>query len=336
MALSITNTFAQVYFTCDIPNLNITTTRSSVEVTLRLNSTIIFTGTYYASSGTVVVRDIASIFESYYLQNNLSLGTAAIAVSDGANSASASFTAIYCRIHCTSVAASDFLSGSFFTTALVRLTTIQCPQYLSCNLANGTHNVTIRMQVQRPNGEILPYAWVRTIYASDESVTTFDVHPADMQARAANLLNIPEAKLLSYTVSLGNRTCSFYVQHVPHSRCFLFRNIFNCQDAIAFPAETTTQLETDFSEALVEHTLMHYDIQHTYSYETKTGELLTAQASFIEQFITSPKIQLNTPVNGQYPLVLISDYEHKISDAPGKSNTISFTWQLADKKLKLL
>ena len=76
--------------------------------------------------------------------------------------------------------------------------------------------------------------------------------------------------------------------------------------------------ETDFSEAVIEHQLAYYDVEHTHTYQTQTGDLLLMQARWLEQFFTSPKIQLAQKINGTNPLVLIADYEHQITDAPGR------------------
>ena len=144
-----------------------------------------------------------------------------------------------------------------------------------------------------------------------------------------------DVKLLQFSYEIESRRCHFFIQRTPSTRSFYFWNAFNCKEAVSFFSETVTELETDFSEAVIEHQLAYYDVEHTHTYQTQTGDLLLMQARWLEQFFTSPKIQLAQKINGTNPLVLIADYEHQITDAPGSNNQVNFKWKFADKRFTL-
>ncbi|MBO4250560.1 MAG: hypothetical protein J5884_04815 [Paludibacteraceae bacterium] len=331
MALSLSTSIATALFTCDVPNMVITTDRPSVDVALKVRSVTIFSTTYYASSGKVTVRDLSSVLESYFINQNISIASVDFEFQDGEVSDHVSFEAIYCRLRCIGLSAEDFYLNHFLTTSTNRLTTIDCPEYLSCYLTRGLHGGTVTAMVQLPNGSVTTYSYYKNIRALTDRVVSFLIAPADVQAKISTDMNM-EVKLLQFTYTLEQRTCRFFIQRVPAARRFFFWNVFNCKEAVAFPAETIKQLETDFSETVIEHRFAQYDVEHTRTFQTQTGDLLSLQTQWLEQFLTSPKIQLAW---GNNPTVLIIEYEHEISDAPGKANAINFKWKLSDQRITL-
>ena len=334
MALSITTELKTAYYTCDIPNVSVSTDRPSVLITIYVKNRSVFKSTYYASNGQVTIRDIASIIEAHYIQNGYSMQNVSIGANDGDEEDENGFVAIFCRFHCISKDAEAFLLENFFTTATSRVTTLDCPQYLHGYFPKGRHSVTVSAMVQLPNGTVQSKSYTESLNAVTTRMMTITIKPSELEEELCNVLRM-DVKLLQFSYTIETRRCHFFIQRVPFARCFYFWNVFNCKEAIAFPSETITDLETDFSEAVVEHQLAHYDVEHSFSYETHTGELLLIQTRWLEQFFTSPKIQLAQLINGSYPLVLIIEYEHQISDAPGSSNAVNFKWKFADKRLTL-
>lgn len=334
MALSVSTTIEPTYFSCDIPNITISTARESVAIEVKAKGTSIFSSKFYASRGMVTLRDLNPIIEAYCVRNGLSVTDISIVATDSDGSTTMSFTTIFCHFRCIAMNASSFLTGAFFTTATSRLTTLDCPELLSFYSEAGTFAFKIATMVQLPNGSITSHEYAKKYQTSSPRVGTVAFKPADIEQTVSQALKM-EVKLLQFSVSLGSRVCRFFVQRVPEARCFYFWNVFNCKEAIAFPAETVSNLETEYSEAVIGHEFAQYDIEHAYTYETKTGEMLSVQLSWIEQFLTSPKILLGKAQNGAYPVVLIKDYEYEHSDAPGQAKSVEFTWKLADKRLTL-
>lgn len=334
MALSVSTTIEPTYFTCDIPNITIATDRPSVAISVKAKGANIFSSTYYAARGKVTLRDLTAIIETHCVRSAFSVTNVEIVASDGDDSTTMSFTAIYCHFRCISMNASTFLNSAFFTTATNRLTTLDCPEQLSFYTEAGTFDIHVAAMVELPTGTIVPYEYVIRLRSTSARVMSLNCKPASVQKTVADALHM-QVRLLQFSVTYGARVCRFFVQRVPEARCFYFWNVFNCQEAIAFPAETVTNLETDYSEAVIGHEFAQYDIEHTYTYETKTADLLSVQTSWIEQFLTSSKILLTKAQNGAYPVVLIKDYEYEHSDAPGKAKSVEFTWKLADKRLTL-
>jgi hypothetical protein len=136
-------------------------------------------------------------------------------------------------------------------------------------------------------------------------------------------------QLLSFTLTFNNRVCHFYLVPCPDAKIFRFKNIFGCEEAVAFPATTIAHLETDYSEAMVGGKLLHYDVKHARSYEVQTASLLAHHMTWLEQFLTSSDIHLKMP-GGMYSRVLIKEYEFAQTDAPGEENTLNFTWIFSD------
>ena len=334
MALSFITELKTAYYTCDIPNVSVSTDRPSVSFTITIKNKVVFKSTYYASYGQVTVRDIASIIEAYFIQNGYSYQSVRLDIDDGDESDNASFGAVYSRFHCISKDAEEFLLNNFFTTATSRVITLDCPQYLHGYFRRGRHVVSVSAMVQLPNGTVQTKSYTENLNALTAQMKTITIKPSEIEEELCNVLRM-DVKLLQFSYTIESRRCHFFIQRAPFARCFYFWNVFNCKEAISFPSETITNLETDYSETVVEHQLAHYDVEHSYSYETHTGDLLTIQTRWLEQFFTSPKIQLAQLINGITPLVLIVEYEHQITDAPGQSNQVNFKWRLADKRLTL-
>jgi len=299
-----------------------------------LNRREFFSTTYYASGGKVLVRDLVSVIETFFIQNNYSYRAIALNIEAGEDVESATLNIIYCHFRLFSKSAESFLTGNFFTTASSRMVTLDCPQYLAGYFGKGRHSVSVSAIVKLPNGSTRAVNYSYSINAITNRVMTLSIIPAEIESELSTSLHM-DVKLLQFSYTIGSRRCHFFIQRVPFARCFYFWNAFNCKETIAFPSETITELETDFSEAVIEHRLQQYDVEHSYSYETQTGDLLSNQTSWIEQFLTSPKILLAQTINGENPTVLIVDYEHKVTDAPGNSNQINFKWKFADKRLTL-
>ena len=334
MALSFITELKTAYFSCDIPNVTISTDRASVSFTISIKHKVVFKSTYYASYGQVTVRDIASIVEANFIQNGYSYQDVFLDADDGDESTGEVFGCIFSQFHCISKEAENFLMENFFTTATSRVTTLDCPQYLHGFFARGRHTVSVSAMVQLPNGTVQTKSYTESMNALTSKMYTITIKPAEIEEELCNVLRM-DVKLLQFSYTIESRRCHFFIQRAPFARCFYFWNVFNCKEAISFPSETITNLETDYSETVVEHQLAHYDVEHSYSYETHTGDLLLIQTRWLEQFFTSPKIQLAQLINGTYPLVLIVEYEHQITDAPGQSNQVNFKWRLADKRLTL-
>ena len=334
MALSFVTELKTAYYTCDIPNVVVSTDQPSVVITIYVKNREVFRSTYYASYGQVTIRDIASIIEAHYIQNGYSMQNVSIGANDGDEEDENGFVAIFCRFHCISKDAEEFLLNNFFTTATSRFTTLDCPQFLNGYFPRGRHQVAVTAVVQLPSGAVQTTSYTESLNALTSKMATITIKPSEIEDELCTVLRM-DVKLLQFSYTIESRRCNFFIQRVPSARCFYFWNVFKCKESIAFPAETITQLETDFSEAVVERQHAYYDVEHTYSYEMHTGDLLTAQTKWLEQFFTSPKIQLAQLINGTYPLVLIVEYEHQITDAPGQSNQVNFKWRLADKRLTL-
>ena len=114
----------------------------------------------------------------------------------------------------------------------------------------------------------------------------------------------------------------------------MFRNAYGCREYICVPTARTEKTETKSSTAVCADELTQYDITHTRSYEEQTPALQRAEARRFGEFLTSHYIAVL--IDGtEYP-ILIKDYELKISDNAGESNTVKFEWQFTSLRTPLI
>lgn len=139
-----------------------------------------------------------------------------------------------------------------------------------------------------------------------------------------------DLSILSYTVTVGDRICRFFVSPIPGGRVFKFRNCFNVFEYIAVQAGTVAKTETSFSEAVMGNSIAHYDIRHSRTFEAETPVLLRKHAEWMNQMLQSREIYLAEYGSIYLPMVLIKEYTSELSDEPGAENSIKFTWQFAD------
>ena len=170
----------------------------------------------------------------------------------------------------------DFIANSFLTTNTHRLITMHGQDVLSFYIAGSGNYAVASFKfnciARKPDGSIGQYEYVsgrRFGYG----VTSVAISATEQQAVCQSQFGAG-TQLLSFTLTFNNRVCHFYLVPCPDAKIFRFKNIFGCEEAVAFPATTIAHLETDYSEAMVGGKLLHYDVKHARSYEVQTASLL--------------------------------------------------------------
>lgn len=330
MAVSIqTSLIGQTFYSCDLDEITFSTNRPFVKVTLIVRNEETFASTYYAVNGTVRVRNLSSLFEAMMNQLSLVYATITLVANDGDNEQTNSFNILICRDHIIDLPAEDFLNGYFLTTNLNRLTTIHSKEqlsfYVSLTLFQNVLPFTYEMKVRLLDGTIQDFSITKAKRVGT-GVVSIIISIADVQDWARD--KYPGCTLLYFKVSYKNFVCRYYVQPCPSANVFSFTNNFGCRETVSFPAVTKSIIETDFSEAMVNGRLSHYDVRHSRTYEVETPPLLANHMVWLEQFVTSSSILV---LKGEkYEPVLIKDYGYEHTNAPGEENTLSFTWEFAD------
>lgn len=330
MALTITTTLVgKTFYSHELNDIYITTDRSYVRVVLKTGEQEVFSSTYYAVNGGVHVRNLSSFFEAVLNQKGSAILIFTLIANDGNQESTVPFTVLYCRDKIIDLPASDFLEGYFLTSNLNRLTTIHSREELSLYLSysNTYNNLTLKiaMQLRLTDGSIVSHTY-NSFRRVGSGIVSVGITVADVLYNARTAY--PGCSLLYFMLTCENRVCRFYVMPCPSVEQFSFRNNFGCMETVSFPAVTTTKLESDFSEAKVDGLLSHYDVRHSRTYEIETSSLISSHMTWLEQFVTSPRIIMYLGQESNH--VLIKNYSFEQTNAPGAENKLSFTWQFAD------
>ena len=334
MALTLNTAIdGKKYYSCDFPDLTISTTNGFVNVAVVVNGSTALSTRYYAVNGSVTVRNLATLIEEEIEKRYTPYATVGISVNAASESVSASCEVLLCKAHCMTTDMATFVANSFLTTNTHRLITMHGQDVLSFYIAGSGNYAVASFKfnciARKPDGSIGQYEYVsgrRLGYG----VTSVAISATEQQAVCQSQFGAG-TQLLSFTLTFNNRVCHFYLVPCPDAKIFRFTNIFGCEEAVAFPATTIAHLETDYSEAMVGGKLLHYDVKHARSYEVQSASLLAHHMTWLEQFLTSSDIHLKMP-GGMYASVLIKEYEFAQTDAPGEENTLNFTWIFSDQR----
>ena len=334
MALTLnTSIDGKKFYSCDFPDLSISTNYGLANVTIAVNGSTALSTRYYAVSGRVTVRNLVPLIELSMEQQNKSYCLVGVSVSVANESVSASCSVLLCKVKCMTVDVDTFLANSFLTTNNHRLTTLYNEEVLPFFIiGSGSYSVGtfyFTLNVRKTDGSYDSYEYIsgrRFGYG----IVTSTISVKELQwACEAHFGS--GTQLLSFTLKFNSRLMHFYIVPCASAQEFRFKNIFGCMESLGIPGATISKLESDFSEAMVDGRLQHYDVKHTRTYEVQTAQLLSGYMTWLEQFLTSSSIMRKLP-DGMFADVLISEYTFEQTDAPGEENTLSFTWQFADGK----
>ena len=334
MALTLnTSIDGEKFYSCDFPDLSISTTYGLANVTIVVNGSTVLSTRYYAVSGRVTVRNLVPLIELSMEQQYKSYCSVGVTVSAANETVSASCQVLLCKVKCMTVDVDTFLANSFLTTNNHRLTTLYndevVPFYIagSGSYSVGTFFFTLRVlkadgsydTYETFSGRRFGYGVVTSTISAKSLQDTCELHFG------------AGCRLLSFTLKFNSRLMHYYVVPCASAQEFRFTNVFGCTETVGIPYATISKLESDFSEAMVDGRLLHYDVKHTRTYEVQTAQLLSGYMTWLEQFLTSSSIMRKLP-DGMFADVLIKEYTFEQTDAPGEENTLSFTWQFADGK----
>lgn len=350
MALSFTTQLDSAYFTSEIPDVQISTTSTYVDFAIgrlshdRFNSfSVIFSSRYYAVNGVVSVLDIHTILENYLQVQQKSAADFCFFVETPTESQRHDLTIIYCKSIPQGLSASEMVERHFLTTVYQRFITpdAKVPLYFyqpftEVCLSPGFYRVsryTYHIVVMLENGQTQTVSTFVSVRSSGWGVMRYDVSLSTVIGMVSGSLG--NFSVVSFSVSIGDRRTTFFVDRRHSQRQFYFRNAFYAWELAIIPASQKSKVESDSSMALCGDTYIPYDIQHTRTFEVQTASLLLSHARWFEQLVTSPEIRIRDVAGTSVedlPQILIVDYDYEIDDAPGAVNAFRFTWKYADKR----
>ena len=345
MALSIVNNLEEYYFSSQVPDIVVQDADAPVSITLYGKSgtgtsfasgTAFFSSTYYPINDRVTIYNLREIIEAELVKNGWAVIDLRLKLVSNAEELIEDMTVLHCHSNRTDSAA-DFLQSHFLTTAQSRVTTKSAQEYLPyfyirTGNIHGQLVFTILYRLIVMRDGMLITLQQSSLMFGREGVGNVIVTYQYIKTLFTYSLS-PDDKILSYTVTFENRTCTFYLTHRETQRMFYFRNCFNAIELAILPVSTTNKVETKSSTAVCGDVSTQYDIEHTRSYEMETSALLLTQADWLTQFLTSRDIRywdgLSSDVE-QMPQILITDYDYEISDEPGTVYAVKFEWQFAN------
>ncbi len=350
MALSFTTQLDSAYFTSEIPDVNISTTSTYVDFAIgRLSHdrfdgfSVIFSSRYYAVNGVVSILDIHTILENYLQVQQICAADFCFFVESPTESLRHDMTIVFCKSIPQGLSASEMVERHFLTSVYQRFITpdAKVPLYYYLPFREEfntpgfyrTVTYTYRIIILLENGQTQTVTAYTRARSSGWGVMSFNISLSTV----ISLVGSSHGKfsVVSFSVSIGDRRTTFFVDRRHSQRQFYFRNAFYAWELAIIPASQKSKVESDSSMALCGDTFIPYDIQHTRTFEVQTASLLLSHARWFEQLVTSPEIRIRdiagTAVE-DLPQILIVDYDYEIDDAPGAVNAFRFTWKYADKR----
>lgn len=144
--------------------------------------------------------------------------------------------------------------------------------------------------------------------------------------------NDDEIELLSFSLYMGERkpVTWFVDRQLKLTDCFMFYGDFNDQNLFACKATTVKKLRKTAENAKVNNSIVEYDREFSYSYETTTEPLTDEQARMFMTMLRSQHIFKFIAESPMPAVISISNMTAELSDDPQKPHSFKFEWCLCD------
>lgn len=140
-------------------------------------------------------------------------------------------------------------------------------------------------------------------------------------------------------VVMGNRTFDIYFIDKPADEQLAFRNVFNVEEYISFPAATTIHPTTEFDTARLENISIPYDIEHELEIKIKTGPLPPFMYPALIDMCRSRSVKrVSTLTLGgtsvsREDAMIVTEYDFDQSNEPNTPIALELTLQYADRRM---
>ena len=358
MATTINTTFSSIYLTSHLPEeISITTDQASVEVSLFLNSSKVFSSVYYPYEGEVIVRDISSIIESHMSELRYSMTTLRIeakepevkpetvtydeegnmhisfddTTSEPVIESTDDINVVFSRFKST-ISTEYFLRTHFLTTRKSAL----IPRRASMNLSycadeseEGLNYAIIHYSTPTLPSQILScsHMFEGSQFESSTIVSNSLSH-AYFKSLVDRVMKI-DSIVHGVEYHIGSRQFNLFFTDEQPSESFTFLNAFNILETVNLFGTTTIKTEVNHSEAVCGHKTQFYDETISKKYEVETAPLQYDEAKWLSEMLTSRYVtrQIDTFTQAQ---VLISDITSEVTDSDKDLIRLKFTWKYAD------
>ena len=121
------------------------------------------------------------------------------------------------------------------------------------------------------------------------------------------------------------REMTIYFQEQSESLYFKFRNMFNVEEDMTFPASIEENPSTEYESATCDEVSRHYDVEHGLELNVKTAPLTDGQVDMLLELCRSRKVKLYRGWKLGWVSVLVNDYKMPKSNNPNSPRTAELT-----------
>ncbi len=358
MATSIITDFESIYLTAHLPEeVSFETDAESLEISIYVNNSKVFTSSYYPYNAEIIIRDIRSIVETNMLERKLCLATLKIVATepketkpdvtyddDGniymefgdeeeepVTETVDNIKVVCCRFKTTEIS-DEFLRYSFLTirkSALIPMNGQLKLSNYTRDYAVGSNTALIYYSRRDIPGAIFTYNLTMGKMQSEPEkiVSTTLTHQYFKQivdqAKSVN------SKVHGVEYQIGSKHFNiFFTEELP-TDVFSFYNAFNIEERAYLYGATTIKTEIDRSEAVCGNYTQFYDEKVKTKYEVETAPLTIDEAKWLNQMLTS-KLVKHSMEDGSFEEILISDITSEVSNSDKDLIRLKFTWKYAD------
>lgn len=319
----------KVYLTSAIPVFTLQSTSNSIVVTLsKSDGSVVFSTTLYTYNTYAYVRDIRSVIEQDLKDSSRPSGYYYLKVIENGGDpvTVAAFTAIHCAL-IYSGNMESLLQTHFFTTATSKQIT-RLPDTLHCFIRKTeTPSHSCYVVYRNASGVVRSQQYnyaISPVSSDNGEVRSFTVNPSTYASLGT---------ILAITTSIGQRSFTHYYTDMPSSFSAYYANPFNVLELCQCCGVTKRKVETERSEAVMQHVTSFYDQSSLESREVESAPLPHFLAAQLAELSFSHEVHL---VDGDFtdpyrlPLILITDSSVEVSDEQAEMSTVKITYRYAD------
>lgn len=335
MATSVTTYIPSLVFSNDIDEITFSTDLPKLYLEIYNNGTLLYETTLYRYESSLSLYNLSEIIELPMKERGLDFTKFSILYYDEDNSllGEISLNVIYCA-HKLGIEAQSFANQHFLTTRNQKIIHPHSSEFLSfyhdiedCAISFSciffdADNKFYSTEVEGP-----------TLSFSSPGVYRLVLNTDDLVASLAEL-GYSDVQLASFSVSVGQRSFSFFFSaHKPDVE-FTFLNIFNVPEVASFSAVTTAKTSVGRSLAKLRNKAVFYDQTTEKTYDVQTAPLHSSVATWVEQLFESVDVRLGRNLDlDVLPEILITDSTVEITDNNAELNRVKFSWRFADERV---
>ena len=303
-----------------------------VEVVISLQGINIYTAKLYESSGIATFYELRQIVEQNMIARGLSL--AALSVTAAHGDVSEQITGkyiVFSRYRNTEEFSIDFLESHF----LVNRSYYTMPRDRSATVplfSTGEEELTLVYDCvfMRDDGLFTCRLHEAMHHAPNPYIYNISVSPLAVKVAAEREVGEDCGQLLSFSLSVGERSLDVFVVDGEPCAHFYFRNSYNAEESVFVFGASKFKTEIGRKEAISQHVTSFYDKTVSRKWEVETVPLSQEEALWFNEFLESDHVTAEVSTEMARQDILIADITSEISDSAKDLVTIKFSYRFSD------